>query len=103
MTLGTADETGRSWVSPVYYACEGYARFYWVSSPEATHSRNLRTPVGFGQGVYVSALAQELAGDDLDGSIAIISRRSDTHGAGLDKPAPLALPRDVEAVFVPPQ
>ena len=66
MTLGTADERGRPWVSPVYYAHEGYANFYWVSSPEATHSRNLvgrpemsivifdsRTPVGSGQGVYI--------------------------------------------------
>src|SRR5215208_7285338 len=33
MTLGTADEEGRPWVSPVYYAAEGYAKFYWVSSP----------------------------------------------------------------------
>jgi hypothetical protein len=27
MTLGTADEEGRPWVSPVYYAAEGYAKF----------------------------------------------------------------------------
>jgi pyridoxamine 5'-phosphate oxidase-like protein len=28
MTLGTADENGRPWVSPVYYAPERYAEFY---------------------------------------------------------------------------
>ena len=79
----------------MYYAPEGYAEFYWVSSPEATHSRNLavrpevsivvfdsRTPVGSGQGVYMSAVAEELAGDDLDRGIAIFSRRSEAHGAG---------------------
>jgi nitroimidazol reductase NimA-like FMN-containing flavoprotein (pyridoxamine 5'-phosphate oxidase superfamily) len=95
MTLGTADENGRPWVSPVYYAPEGYAEFYWVSSPEATHSRNLvarpevsivifdsRTPVGSGQGVYVRAVAEELTGTDLDRGIAIFSRRSESHGAG---------------------
>jgi uncharacterized protein YhbP (UPF0306 family) len=95
MTLGTADERGRPWVSPVYYAHEGYANFYWVSSPEATHSRNLvgrpevsivifdsRTPVGSGQGVYISAIAEELMGGDLDRGIAIFSGRSDAHGAG---------------------
>ncbi|HET9965764.1 MAG TPA: pyridoxamine 5'-phosphate oxidase family protein [Rubrobacter sp.] len=95
MTLGTADERGRPWVSPVYYAHEGYANFYWVSSPEANHSRNLvgrpevsmvifdsRTPVGSGQGVYISAIAEELMGADLDRGIAIFSGRSDAHGAG---------------------
>jgi uncharacterized protein YhbP (UPF0306 family) len=95
MTLGTADENGRPWVSPVYYAPEGYAKFYWVSSPEAAHSRNLavrpevsivifdsRTPVGSGQGVYVSAVAEELTGTDLDRGIAIFSHRSEAHGAG---------------------
>src|SRR5215208_2508025 len=62
MTLGTADEEGRPWVSPVYYAAEGYAKFYWVSSPEATHSRNL-------------AVRPEVG-------IAIFARRSRSHGAG---------------------
>ena len=95
MTLGTADGSGRPWVSPVYYAHEGYGRFYWVSSPEATHSRNIaarpevaivifdsRAPVGRGQGVYVSASAEELSGDDLDAGIAVFSPRSEAHGAG---------------------
>jgi nitroimidazol reductase NimA-like FMN-containing flavoprotein (pyridoxamine 5'-phosphate oxidase superfamily) len=94
MTLGTADGSGRPWVLPVYYAHEGYERFYWVSSPEATHSRNIatrpevaivifdsRAPVGRGQGVYMSALAEELSGDDLDRGIAIFSSRSEAHGA----------------------
>ena len=95
MTLGTADENGRPWVSPVYYAHEGYAQFCWVSSPEATHSRNIaarpevgivifvsRAPIGSGQGVYVSAVAQELADTNLDTGIAIFSHRSEAHGAG---------------------
>jgi uncharacterized protein YhbP (UPF0306 family) len=95
MTLGTADQNGRPWASPVYYAHEGYAEFFWVSFPEATHSRNIaarpevstvifdsRTPIGSGQGVYVSAVAQELMGADLERGIAIFSRRSESHGAG---------------------
>ncbi len=95
MTFGTADGSGRPWVSPVYYATEGYERFYWVSSPEATHSRNIaarpevaivifdsRAPVGRGQGAYMSALTEELSGDGLDSGIAIFSRRSEAHGAG---------------------
>jgi Pyridoxamine 5'-phosphate oxidase len=93
MTLGTADQAGRPWVSPVYYAAAGYTEFYWVSSPEATHSRNLATrphvsivvfdsqaPIGTGQGVYMSAQAEEVALADLDRGIRVFSRRSQAHG-----------------------
>jgi len=93
MVLGTADETGRPWVSPVYYAAAGYAEFFWVSSPEATHSRNVaarsqvsivvfdsQVPIGTGQGVYMSAVAEELEGEDLDRGIDVFARRSEEHG-----------------------
>ncbi|HEX2182443.1 MAG TPA: pyridoxamine 5'-phosphate oxidase family protein [Rubrobacteraceae bacterium] len=94
MTLGTADEDGDPWVSPVYYASAGYSEFYWVSYSEARHSRNLavrprisivifdsRASIGTGQGVYMTAVARELADRDLDRSIEIYSRRSEAHGA----------------------
>jgi hypothetical protein len=95
MTLGTADENGRPWVSPVYYAVEGYVEFLWVSSPEATHSRNIaarpevsivvfdsRVPIGAAQAVYMSAVAEQLTGADLERGIEVFSRRSMAHGAG---------------------
>jgi nitroimidazol reductase NimA-like FMN-containing flavoprotein (pyridoxamine 5'-phosphate oxidase superfamily) len=41
MALGTADEAGNPWVSPVWFASEDYRNFHWVSSPDAKHSRNL--------------------------------------------------------------
>ena len=41
MTLATADDAGRPWASPVYYTPDGYGVFYWASSPDAVHSRNL--------------------------------------------------------------
>jgi hypothetical protein len=94
MVLATADETGRPWGSPVYYASAGYTEFYWVSSPEAAHSRNLATrpqisivifdsqaPVGSGQGMYMSAVGEELTGVDLERGIDVFSRRSVAHGA----------------------
>ena len=84
LTLGTADHAGRPWTTPVYFACADYTRFYWTSSPESTHSRNiaLRSQVSIvifdstvppyhGQAVYVSAVAAELAGDDLDEGLAV--------------------------------
>jgi pyridoxamine 5'-phosphate oxidase-like protein len=93
MVLGTADEMGRPWVSPVYYASAGYTEFLWVSSPEATHSRNIairsqvsivvfnsQVPIGTGQGVYMSAVAEELTDHGLDRGIEIFSRTSEGHG-----------------------
>ena len=41
MTIGTADEDGVPWVSPVWYAPAEYREFFWVSDPEARHSRNI--------------------------------------------------------------
>lgn len=93
MVLGTADESGQPWVSPVYYASAEYREFYWVSSPEVRHSRNIavrpqisivifnsQVPIGTGQGVYMSAIAEQLTGADLDRGIEIFSRASLAHG-----------------------
>jgi nitroimidazol reductase NimA-like FMN-containing flavoprotein (pyridoxamine 5'-phosphate oxidase superfamily) len=94
MVLGTSDAEGRPWVSPVYFAPSGYTELYWVSSPEANHSRNLagrpqlsivvfdsRVAIGEGQGVYMSAVAQALTGADLERGVEIFSRVSESHGA----------------------
>jgi Pyridoxamine 5'-phosphate oxidase len=94
MVLGTADEGGRPWVSPVYFAPSGYSELYWVSSPQAQHSRNLaarpelsivvfdsQAPVGEGQGVYMSSVAELPTGVDLELGIEIFSRASVSHGA----------------------
>lgn len=92
MTIATADATGRPWASPVYYAAADYSEFFWVSSPDAVHSRNIaarpevslvvfdsRAPVGEGQAVYISAVAGELTGADLERGIQIFSKRSVEH------------------------
>lgn len=92
MVLGTADESGRPWVSPVYFAPVGYREFIWVSKPEARHSRNIATrsdvsivifdstvPINTGQGVYMSAVADELTGSDLlDRYVEVFSRSTVT-------------------------
>jgi nitroimidazol reductase NimA-like FMN-containing flavoprotein (pyridoxamine 5'-phosphate oxidase superfamily) len=89
MALGTADENGHPWVSPVWFATEDYRHFHWVSSPDARHSRNLAArsevsiaifdssvPVGGAQAVYMSGVAEELAGDELTRGIEIFDRVS---------------------------
>ena len=41
MTLATVDADGSPRVSPVYLTPHEYTDFYWVSRPDAQHSRNL--------------------------------------------------------------
>ena len=41
LVLGTADQAGKPWVSPVFFARLGHDRVCWVSSPESRHSRNI--------------------------------------------------------------
>lgn len=93
MVLGTADGSGRPWATPVYYAPSRYREFFWVSSPDATHSRNIavrpeigivifdsRASIGTGQGIYMAAVADEAYGADIERGIEIFSRRSQEHG-----------------------
>src|SRR5688572_8571641 len=89
MVLGTADEAGHPWVTPVWFASEDYRSFHWVSSPDAKHSRNLAAqpkvaiaifdssvPVGGAQAVYMRGLANELTGDELESGLAVFDRVS---------------------------
>jgi hypothetical protein len=93
LVLGTADATGQPWVSPVYYAAADYRAFYWVSSVEAQHSRNLavrpqlslvifdsHVPLNTGQAVYISAQAEALTGEDLERGLTLYSRSALAHG-----------------------
>lgn len=41
MVLGTSQPDGTPQVSPVFYNHAGYRDFYWISSPDAQHSRNI--------------------------------------------------------------
>jgi uncharacterized protein YhbP (UPF0306 family) len=88
MALGTADPSGTPWVSPVYYTPAGYSDFYWVSSPDTRHSRNIaerpdvaiaifdsRVPIGSAQAVYLSAIAARVPEDDTDAALATYNSR----------------------------
>lgn len=95
LVVSTADRSGQPWASPVYFAHSGYREFFWVSAPEAAHSRNLRerrkvgivifdsrAPINTGQGVYISGVAQELPAHECEEPVAIFSKRSVGHGGG---------------------
>jgi general stress protein 26 len=88
MVLGTADESGEPWTTPVYFGHSEYREFYWISSPEVRHSCNVavrpevsivvfnsQIPVGKGQAVYMSATAEEIVGNDFDRGLDIYNGR----------------------------
>ena len=89
LVLATADAAGRPWSTPVYCAHIAFTEFFWVSSPDVTHSRNIavRPEVGIaifdshaaidaGQGVYMSAAAALLDGGEAARGIEAFSARS---------------------------
>ena len=92
MVLGTADEAGRPWVSPVFYSSQACRDFFWVSSPDVTHSRNIagrpqvsivifdsRAPIGLGgsSAVYMAGTAAQVPEHDLDDGLAVYADSAD--------------------------
>lgn len=88
MVLGTADADGTPWTTPVYFTPQDYAAFYWVSSPEARHSRNIETrstvsivvfdsqvPIGGAQAVYLSAVAVRVPEAEVDAGAEVYRSR----------------------------
>ena len=78
LTLGTTEPDGRPRLSPVYFTHVGYRDLYWVSSPDAQHSRNVAdrpeiavvifdstAAIGQAKAVYINAVAAVIADDDL--------------------------------------
>ena len=91
MVLGTAGEDGKPWVSPVWFAHSGYRELYWVSAPEARHSRNLagRPEVsiaifdsgvlpGDAAAVYMEAAAGRA--EDVEAGLAVFNAESQAQG-----------------------
>ena len=78
MVLGTVEPDGRPRLSPVFFTPARYRDLYWVSSPDAQHSRNVRDRPGVeivvfdssprpgeGEAVYMSATAREVPAGEL--------------------------------------
>lgn len=73
ITIASITPDGEPWNTPVYSSYDERYNFFWVSSPESIHSRNIavnkniflaiydsRVVEGTGRGVYIRAIAQEL-------------------------------------------
>ena len=78
MVLGTVDSSGRPRVSPVWFSLVDHHDLYWLSSPDAHHSRNIeeRPEVSIvvfdskadphtGQAVYLEATAARVPEGEL--------------------------------------
>ena len=78
MVLGTLDLDGQPRLSPVFYTAAGYRDFYWVSVPDAHHSRNVAERAAVRlvvfdsslrpaetEAVYVTATARIVPADEL--------------------------------------
>jgi nitroimidazol reductase NimA-like FMN-containing flavoprotein (pyridoxamine 5'-phosphate oxidase superfamily) len=87
MTIATVDESGRPWVSPVFYSVDDERDLYWVSDKEALHSANVRsrpevaiviyeTVNGVLDAVYIRATAAELnAEPEVRHGIEVMARK----------------------------
>ena len=114
MTLGTADSSGAPWVSPVWFASPDAREFFWVSDPEARHSRNIaaraqisiaifdsQVPIGTGRALFMSATASQVDDDQVDRGMEIFSQVSLEQGgrewtrADVEPPARLRLYRAI--------
>jgi nitroimidazol reductase NimA-like FMN-containing flavoprotein (pyridoxamine 5'-phosphate oxidase superfamily) len=113
MVLGTADEAGAPWVTPVWYAQSDHRRFLWVSGPDRRHSRNVaarpqvsivifdsRVAVGSARAVYMAGTAEELSGQDLEAGAELFGSATRAQGltrewtlADMRAPAPYRLYR----------
>ena len=78
LVLGTTEPDGSPRLSPVYFVPARYRDFYWVSSPDAQHSHNVRarpevrivvfdssSRPGDSEAVYLTATTREVPAEEL--------------------------------------
>ena len=101
MVLATADADGVPWASPVWFATGDERVFYWISDPDARHSRNIAarseialvifdstvTP-GEAGAVYMEARAVQCGTDGFD----VFARESKAQGLWITEPEDVIAP-----------
>lgn len=88
LVLGTADDDGRPWVSPVFYAADGEYRILWVSAPDSRHSGNITVcpdvaitifdtsaPIGGAEALYLEATADPVVDEARTAALALLNTR----------------------------
>lgn len=113
LVLGTVDDAGHPWTSPVYFSARGVGEFFWQSATDSVHSRNLErhprvsltvfdsTVAPYhGRAVYAVGQAGPLSGSDLDEALEAYPRAAERlHAASspeeMTEPSPYRLYRVV--------
>lgn len=115
LVLGTTEPDGTARVSPVFFNHKDARTFYWVSSPDSQHSRNLAerpkvslvvfdsslAPAEDKDAVYISATAEQVPDAELVAECEPAFAASVSRGARaftpeeLQPPAPLRLYRAI--------
>lgn len=98
LTLATIGPDGAAWPTPVYFAAGDHRDFYWMSSPETMHSRNLAhqprvsavifdTAQGPGtvSAVWMTGRAGQIPDADLAAALAIYPGSRDRAAVGPDQ------------------
>lgn len=88
LVLGTADQDGQPWVTPVFFAPLDPNRVCWVSSPDSRHSRNIAhraevaitvfdstVEVGRAEAAYFDADAAQATLDETDTTLQALNSR----------------------------
>jgi len=106
LVLGTVEPDGSPRLSPVYFTPARYRDFYWVSSPDARHSHNVRerpdvrivvfdssTLPGRAEAAYITATAREVPAEELAG---VVDEAFDPENRGGRRFEPAELTGDAE-------
>jgi nitroimidazol reductase NimA-like FMN-containing flavoprotein (pyridoxamine 5'-phosphate oxidase superfamily) len=93
VVLASADEGGRPWATPVWFAADDLDRILWLSWPGSRHSRLIARrpqialtvfdssrPSEDAAAFYAVAHAAECPEPFLDAALALVNRRSQEHG-----------------------
>jgi uncharacterized protein YhbP (UPF0306 family) len=92
LVLATADEDGRPWATPVFFAPLDSHTLCWVSAPNSRHSRNIAArpgiaitvfdstvEVGQGEAAYFDADAAAATPDEVEAGLRVLNRRLPEH------------------------
>ncbi|MDD9911912.1 MAG: pyridoxamine 5'-phosphate oxidase family protein [Alphaproteobacteria bacterium] len=89
LDLATVGQDGQPWCSPLFTAYDEKYNFYWVSSPNCAHSRNIAqnpkvgavvydstAPEGTGDGVYMRGNALQVPDEQNEEGLQLLLKRT---------------------------